>query len=686
LDKIIKFGAYELDTETGELRKHGVRLKLADQPFRLLTALLDRPGELVTREELKQRIWGGEEFGDFEQGLNRIVGKLRDVLSDRASESRFVETLPGRGYRFVCPIDRPPLPTPEVEVVVPNRRRRWLLVGAPAVCLLLFVWLALRFLVLPAVPTLRWRKLTADSLQKTPPALSDGTRIYVMATYSGEQSLVQVPLEGGQPTRLAVTLPGPYATLQDISADGQELLITASGTTERYTRVRPLWALRISDGRARRLGAIVATSATYGSKSGMIAYTAGPELWVALENGENARKLLEAKGKLLDSISVAPDDIRIRFAERDELSGKSSAWEVHADGSGLRQVFPGWNLEQAPMGWTPDGQIGLFGGGGMIWGEREPYFSLPQRQRMPVPLLTDSPEFLNMTRVRSASAFHAIGIDRLAELQRYDSRKKSWTPLLDGLSADAAEYSRDGQRLAYVAYPQRTLWVRQADGSKPIQLTSPPYSVTFPRWSPDGRLLVFNAQEAPNKPIRLFTVDSAGGLIRPVLASDQGSQGYASWSPDGKNIAYGVQKFNTSDPAIIRIVEVSSGKVSKVDGSEGLYAPRWSPDGKMIAAQQRATPGHLMLYDVAEHRWYEVSGGTADWPTWEPDSSSILFQTERALMRYRIANRKLEQIAETEPISVGNTSHCVGVMPDGAPIRTLDHDSRQLYELRFESR
>lgn len=90
---------------TGELSKNGIRIRLADQPFRILVALLRNPGELVTREELRQILWGDDVAGDFEQGLNRSVNKVREALCDTAVNPRYVETLPGRGYRFIGPIE-----------------------------------------------------------------------------------------------------------------------------------------------------------------------------------------------------------------------------------------------------------------------------------------------------------------------------------------------------------------------------------------------------------------------------------------------------------------------------------------------------------------------------------------------------------------------------------------------------
>jgi TolB-like protein/DNA-binding winged helix-turn-helix (wHTH) protein/Tfp pilus assembly protein PilF len=103
-DALVRFGAFDLDLRTGELHKGGTRVHLPDQPFQVLKALLDRPGELVSREELRQRLWSAETFVDFEHGLNAAVRRLRDALGDSAEVPRFIETLPRRGYRFIAPV------------------------------------------------------------------------------------------------------------------------------------------------------------------------------------------------------------------------------------------------------------------------------------------------------------------------------------------------------------------------------------------------------------------------------------------------------------------------------------------------------------------------------------------------------------------------------------------------------
>src|SRR6266567_1005917 len=101
----IRFGIFEVDLQAGELRRHGSKVKLQEQPFQVLTMLLERPGEFVTREELQKRLWPADTFVDFERGLNRAINKLREALVDDADTPRFIETLPRRGYRFLAPVE-----------------------------------------------------------------------------------------------------------------------------------------------------------------------------------------------------------------------------------------------------------------------------------------------------------------------------------------------------------------------------------------------------------------------------------------------------------------------------------------------------------------------------------------------------------------------------------------------------
>ena len=107
----VRFDAFDVDMRAGEVRKHGIRLKLHRQPFQVLTLLLEHPGDVVTREELRQKLWPGDTFVDFDTGLNSAVKKLRDALCDSAEEPRYIETLPRRGYRFIAQVQNGDLST-----------------------------------------------------------------------------------------------------------------------------------------------------------------------------------------------------------------------------------------------------------------------------------------------------------------------------------------------------------------------------------------------------------------------------------------------------------------------------------------------------------------------------------------------------------------------------------------------
>src|ERR1700690_889043 len=135
---VLRFGTFELDLRSGELRKQGLRVKLQEQPFRVLAVLLRRPGEVVNREELRSQIWPADTFVDFDNGLNTAINKLREALGDSADRPRFIQTLPRRGYRFIAPvttIDRS-VSIGDGGPAATNPILKWRIAGLGAICLL----------------------------------------------------------------------------------------------------------------------------------------------------------------------------------------------------------------------------------------------------------------------------------------------------------------------------------------------------------------------------------------------------------------------------------------------------------------------------------------------------------------------------------------------------------------------
>src|SRR5450755_1212008 len=138
----LSFGPYEANLHSGELRKHGIRIRLQSQPFQLLAMLLERPGQLVTREEICQKLWSADTFVDFDHSLGTAINKIREVLNDSAADPRFVETLPRRGYRFIAPVvsldpdpESPRLPAEPARAVRKGQPMFWVAAGITAVCL-----------------------------------------------------------------------------------------------------------------------------------------------------------------------------------------------------------------------------------------------------------------------------------------------------------------------------------------------------------------------------------------------------------------------------------------------------------------------------------------------------------------------------------------------------------------------
>jgi TolB-like protein/DNA-binding winged helix-turn-helix (wHTH) protein len=161
---VIRFGVFEVDLRAGELRKQGVKVKLQEQPFQVLQVLLEKPGEIVTREELRKRIWPSDTFVDFDGGVNNAIKRLREALGDRADTPRFIETLPRRGYRFIATSNGSNDAAPIAPVrangkngsTISRRALRFGLAAAVGIGVLLIVLLGL-------VPANRWRRLSLTS-------------------------------------------------------------------------------------------------------------------------------------------------------------------------------------------------------------------------------------------------------------------------------------------------------------------------------------------------------------------------------------------------------------------------------------------------------------------------------------------------------------------------------------------
>jgi len=245
------FGPFEVDASAGELRKRGVRLHLSGQPFQILLTLLAHPGDLVTREQLREEVWSQNTFVDFEHGLNAAMNKLRRALGDSAENPRYIETVPGRGYRFIgiSEADHAAPAFPVNVSVIPETQRerrspriwRWL---ASSVVLMdvsfALGWLFHRSPV--SVPSWNIAQLTTDAGLSDAPALSTDGRLVAYSSdrgMDGERDLYIRHVAGGQPIRL--TFDGEGNTSPDFSPDGSEIVFHSKRNGGRNLRDSGTW-------------------------------------------------------------------------------------------------------------------------------------------------------------------------------------------------------------------------------------------------------------------------------------------------------------------------------------------------------------------------------------------------------------------------------------------------------------
>jgi Tol biopolymer transport system component len=257
------------------------------------------------------------------------------------------------------------------------------------------------------------------------------------------------------------------------------------------------------------------------------------------------------------------------------------------------------------------------------------------------------------------------------------------------------EYSRDGRRVAYVTYPGGDLWVRSADGSGPVQLTRAPMIAYLVRWSPDGSVLAFMGKSAPDQPWRIYLVESTGGTPRLATPKDSRPQGDLTWSPDGQKIVFSPPNdmYDSGAEAYLRVIDLKTGEVTKFPGSDGLFSPRWSPDGSVLFAlpAKGGADGRrsLMLYRVSRAKWEESGNAFAPtWPAWSADGKSLWYYSYgKAVMRFHVRENRHEQVVPFKLDGMtGLWRSWFSVTSKDEPMILRRHDIPQIYALEWKER
>ena len=637
---LIRFEDFDLDARSYRLRRSGEDLKLERIPFELLLLLVGHPGELVTREQIIEKLWGKGVQLDTENAINTAVRKVRLALGDDPMQPRFVQTVTGRGYRFIASVACPSSPAtgekPDQSLepdrftgsstVIPvnggtvdlpdtERRKkpsRFAIVTAAAVFLTVLGIISMRSnTALPRASN--YVQITNDGQAKQGPVLTDELRLYFVEGSQNHRSVAQVSVSGGETTVLPNPLETPY--LMDIAPNRFDVLAgsLSPGANSAASNLA-LWVLALPAGGVRRAGGVVADDATWSPDGREIAYVTGNDLYRCRNDGSGGRKLATLPGAS-SWIRWSPDGTRLRLTLTDNTNGFSSIWEVSADGKMTHPILPGWNPAPSECcgNWTPDGRYFVFqsnqNGKTEVWAMQEKRGLLTIGSGEPVRLTAGQMNSLAPVVGPNGKKLYVIGQQLRGELVHYESKSGEFVPYLSGISAEFVDFSRDGKWVTYVSFPEHTLWRSKIDGSERLQLTLPPVQATMPRWSPDGKRIAY-FDTAPGKPWRISLISAEGGTPERLLEEPRNEMD-PNWSADGNSLIFSYFPiFDKAPPEKLGIymVDVRTRNVKKLPGSDGLWTPRWSLDGRYIVA--RSLDSHsLMLFDFHSQTWRELVEG-----------------------------------------------------------------------------
>jgi eukaryotic-like serine/threonine-protein kinase len=548
------FGPFQLDPASGELDKHGTAIKLAKQPAQILEAMLHRPGEVITREELHQLLWRDQTFGDFEHGLNAAINKLRQTLGDSADQPRYIETLPGRGYRFIAPVQKV-LPAPKTPPI-------------------------LRKVEPKAIPVRRSSKMWAGAMILLAGGLA---MLYWIASRPSGEALRPVVRFTVAPPPGYFLEPGGTRQSFAVSADGSRLAFTAVDAENVYrifmrdfTRLE-CRALPGSEG-AHNIFWSADGSSLFAHIRGTLRRT-GPE-------GGSYQEICELP-PVYSGVSLPSGRIL--------LSNRLRSWAVPGTG-GTPQAAGNQAYAWAQM--LPDGEhllyIGFDSSGRTV--ARAGRFERPDSVRDLME--TGSKVVYAPSAVRADTGYllYARAGNLLA--QPFDPRSLRLvgapTALADRIftfdPTGAADFSVSATGvLVYVPFIGRSqiAWLDRS-GRELATVGPANVGVKYARLSPDQRKIAADIYDLEKGATAIWILDAVTGAPRR-LTSGPGQITGAIWSPDSKRVVF-VRAFGGNPPRIFM------KGVGENDPEEALVQPSfqiptdWSPDGRYIAYTNTAFP------------------------------------------------------------------------------------------------
>jgi Tol biopolymer transport system component/DNA-binding winged helix-turn-helix (wHTH) protein len=611
----LRFSSFELDLRARELRKFGTRIKLQDQPFQILALLLEKPGEIVTREELRDRLWPADTFVDFDHSLNSAIKKLRQALNDDPDVPRFIETLPRRGYRFIAPLrnDAAPAPaaaelsqstaeatsTPAAAPASPlaPRVHHWKLWAAGAAGFALALALAAWFR-----PSRPGGSAEAATVRLVP--LASFSNQFAKGSFSPDGNQVAFCWDGDQPDKsndkgvdiyvkeigvekpLQVTHGFGYNFCPVFSPDGRYLAFLHWNRGE----LSGIFVVPALGGPPRKLHEFGPDT---NCRPGLNWSPDGKFLLFADRSADQpcSVRRLNIEDLSVTQLSSPPVPSTGDWGAQYSPDGKSIAFirntkdveDIYvmpaAGGTPRRVTFD--DRLMAGLAWTPNSKELIFSSnrGGASWGLWRIPAAGGSTERVSV---GSEHAYMPVLSLKGERLIYASGVWNeniwRAPIGPGHRIGKPERIIFSTLQEEGPQYSPDGKHIAFQSTRSGSfeIWRADADGTNLVQLTSfgGPLSGT-PRWSPDGRQISCDSRPGPHPNIHIFSAD--GGPARR-LPNDTSDDGVASWSHDGRWLYFAS---NRSGKWQVWKRTVDGGQPVQVT-SNGGFAALESPDGKSI--------------------------------------------------------------------------------------------------------
>jgi Tol biopolymer transport system component len=413
-----------------------------------------------------------------------------------------------------------------------------------------------------------------------------------------------------------------------------------------------------------------------------IVYIADNQVRIAQSDGTDLRAIATVNGSPFWP-RWSPDGRKIRFSVSANKGLTVHLWEVGADGSHLHSLFPALDKTHCRGGsWTPDGKYFVFNADEQIWVSRERTTAF--NEAAPVPLTTGPMSSYAPSFAPGGRRLYVESYEPRLELVEYDPKSDKLDSLLSGLNANYLEYARDGKSIIFVTGD--VLWRSAPDGSQRHQLTPKGFAVIAPHFSQDGRYIAF-CRFLPGSDSKIYVLPFDGGKPEQVTDANHGKGGDwdPAWSADGNSIVFG-DSYETADlpqdRRKLHRLDLKTRTVSDLPGSEGMWSPRYSHDGRFLIGL--SAPGWKpMLYDFRTKRQTELSTLRASYPALSADDQSIYFASSgetRGWWRVRIRDHKLEAIRSPKNFPAGN-GVWFAVTPGDLIVSSRYISSSQIYAL-----